>query len=66
MNKAKRDVAALAGVIAQGTRDEQGSKVMFKEVVDLEPTILDTIGPRMPDAHGNVHQPIQGHELDEH
>eukprot|EP00972_Heterocapsa_arctica_P075401 11122705-Heterocapsa_arctica.AAC.1 len=66
MNKARRDVASMAGVIAQGSGAGQGSKEMFKEIVYLDPSIFDTIGPRVPDEYGNVHQPIQGHELDEH
>eukprot|EP00972_Heterocapsa_arctica_P089174 13149199-Heterocapsa_arctica.AAC.1 len=29
---------------------------MFKDIVDLDQSIFDTIGPRGPGEHGNYHQ----------
>eukprot|EP00972_Heterocapsa_arctica_P053571 7890964-Heterocapsa_arctica.AAC.1 len=52
----------MAGTIAQGSGSGLGNKEMFKEIVDLDQSIFNTIGPRGPDEYGNDHQL----ELDEH
>eukprot|EP00972_Heterocapsa_arctica_P060263 8887953-Heterocapsa_arctica.AAC.1 len=49
--KAKRDISAMVGVLAEGSDRRQGNKEMFKAIVDLGPGLFDTIGPRRADEY---------------